>query len=89
MPLLEQAIADDGRPASGQMSRALERLAERERYLAFELEGLRYDIGEKYGVFTAQLALALTGVDQEHLLTRLFEVFAERERTKANAEPDR
>lgn len=82
MPLLEQALADDPRPQSGQMSRALAMLARRERYLALEMHGARYDIGERYGVFSAQLALALHGVDRERVLTDLLEVFAERERDR-------
>ena len=45
------------------------RLAERERYLACELQGRRYDIGVQYGLLTAQLALALDGKDRDEVLT--------------------
>ena len=44
---------------------ALARLAENERYLAAELAGRRYDFGVKYGLLTAQLALALSGRDRD------------------------
>ena len=50
---------------------ALARTAESERYLAAELAGRRYDIGVKYGLLTAQLALALSGQDRDEVLTDL------------------
>ena len=60
------------------LSPALEKLAQRERYLAMELEGTRYNIGVKYGMLTAQLALALSGSDREEILARLVELLATR-----------
>ena len=59
------------------LSEALDRAAERERYLACELQGRRYDIGVQYGLFTAQLALALSGKDRDDVLTHLVEVLAQ------------
>jgi UTP--glucose-1-phosphate uridylyltransferase len=61
------------------LSAALVELAQREKYLALELAGSRYDVGVKYGLLTAQLALALTGDDREEVLTRLLELLAQRE----------
>jgi UTP--glucose-1-phosphate uridylyltransferase len=61
-----------------QMSPALAALARRERYLALEAEGLRYDIGVKYGLLTAQLALALGGKEREEVLALLLELLASR-----------
>lgn len=61
------------------LSTALARLASRERYVAAELSGRRYDIGVKYGLLTAQLALALDGRDREEVLTGLVELLARRE----------
>ena len=49
-----------GGPAENRLA-ALAALAQRERYLAAEVEGRRYDFGVKYGLLTAQLALALEG----------------------------
>ncbi len=57
---------------------ALAKLARRERYLASELQGRRYDIGVKYGLLTAQLALALDGKDRDEVLTGLLELVARR-----------
>lgn len=61
------------------LSAALVELAQREKYLALELAGSRYDVGVKYGLLTAQLALALSGDDREEVLTRLLELLAQRE----------
>ena len=55
---------------------ALAQLAEHERYLAAELDGRRYDFGVKYGLLTAQLALALDGKDRDEVLRGLVELLA-------------
>jgi UTP--glucose-1-phosphate uridylyltransferase len=55
---------------------ALARLADAERYLACELDGRRYDFGVKYGLLTAQLALALSGQDRDEVLSGLVEQLA-------------
>jgi UTP--glucose-1-phosphate uridylyltransferase len=60
------------------LSTALAKLAKRERYLACELQGRRYDIGVKYGLLTAQLALALDGRDRDEVLSGLVELLARR-----------
>jgi UTP--glucose-1-phosphate uridylyltransferase len=59
------------------LSDALSKVAERERYLACELLGRRYDIGAQYGLFTAQLALALSGKDRDEILAHLVEMLAQ------------
>jgi UTP--glucose-1-phosphate uridylyltransferase len=58
------------------LSDVLNSLAGRERYLALELQGRRYDIGVKYGLLTAQLALALEGRDRDDVLSNLVEMLA-------------
>jgi len=73
--LAEDAAQDDVRV---QLTPALARLARRERYLACELQGHRYDIGVKYGLLTAQLALALAGNDRDEVLSGLVELLARR-----------
>jgi len=59
-----------------QLSPALAELATRERYLALEVAGSRYNIGVKYGLLTAQFALALHGADRDEVLTQLVELLA-------------
>lgn len=60
------------------LSPALETLAKRERHLALELNGRRYNMGVKYGTLFSQLALALAGADREEILARLVELLAGR-----------
>lgn len=74
MDLLAEDIARGG--GSVHLTTALARLARRERYLASELHGRRYDIGVRYGLLTAQLALALAGRDRDEVLTGLIELLA-------------
>jgi len=58
------------------VSAALSELAGREQYLAFEEKGHRYDVGAKYGLFQAQLALALRGKDRDTVLAQMVELLA-------------
>jgi UTP--glucose-1-phosphate uridylyltransferase len=60
------------------LSPVLAELARRERYLALEVDGQRYNIGVKYGLLTAQLALALDGVDREKVLAQIVDLLAQR-----------
>jgi UTP--glucose-1-phosphate uridylyltransferase len=58
------------------LSAALAELSRREKYLALEIEGVRYNIGVKYGILAAQLALAMAGKDREDVLAQLVELLA-------------
>ena len=80
-PAAMQLLDDEVARAGGRgvhLSTALSKLAGRERYLACELQGHRYDIGVKYGLLTAQLALALDGEDRDEVLSGLVELLARR-----------
>lgn len=61
------------------VSSALHILAQREQVLALEKRDWRYDLGVKYGLMTAQLALALSGQDRDYVLTQLLALLAARE----------
>jgi UTP--glucose-1-phosphate uridylyltransferase len=61
------------------LSSALAELAQREQYLAMIQKGRRFDVGVKYGLFNAQLALALSGKDRDDVLTELINVLAARD----------
>lgn len=79
MELLGEALREaDGR--SVPLTPSLAKLASRERYLAHELHGTRYDIGLTYGLLSAQLALALSGHDRDEVLSMLVELLAARAR---------
>jgi len=60
-----------------QLTPALEELARRERYLALELAGTRYDIGRKFGLLQTQIALATAGKDRAEVLATIIELLAE------------
>jgi UTP--glucose-1-phosphate uridylyltransferase len=80
MDLLTELNEASAGASKVQLSAALARLVGRERYLAAELQGRRYDIGVRYGLLTAQLALALEGKDRDEVLTNLVELLALREK---------
>ena len=83
MELLDEQLRTDPEAAAprraAQLSAALQALASREKYLAFEQRARRYDVGVKYGLLNAQLALALAGEDREEVLARLLDLLAQRE----------
>jgi UTP--glucose-1-phosphate uridylyltransferase len=56
---------------------SLQKLAEREKYLALEVKGNRYDISKKFGWLQAQVALGLAGQANHETLTTLVEMLAE------------
>jgi UTP--glucose-1-phosphate uridylyltransferase len=80
MEILGETVSRAGRAGGIALSPALSALAERERYLACELLGRRYDIGAKYGLLVAQLAIALAGHDRDEVLTDLVELLAQQAR---------
>ncbi len=75
--MLEQEVARDDRDRGAEFAHALSRLAGQERVLALELPGQRYNLGEKYGILTAQLAMALGGDERDEVMARLIEVLGE------------
>lgn len=78
LTLLKSSLdaASDGQKID--LSGSLNRLAQTERYLAFKVDGSRYDISYKYGLLLTQLALSLTGDDRDLILTELANLLATR-----------
>ena len=83
-PALMSLLGDGPATDPVQLSPALDALARRERYLALEVQGRRYNIGVKYGLLMAQLALALDGADRENILAQLVDLLAQRGRNEAS-----
>ncbi len=81
MDILERQLAATGGPIA--LSPALAELARREQYLALEESSRRYDVGARYGLLVAQLALALSGRDRDEVLAQLLELLATREMSRA------
>jgi UTP--glucose-1-phosphate uridylyltransferase len=86
MEILAQQIArvqrntDQLQPGGITLAETLGELARREQYLALEQHATRYDVGVKYGLLTAQLALAFNGREREEVLSKLVELLAQREK---------
>ena len=78
MEVLGDGLQKAGEAFGMQLSSALVKLAERERYLACEISGRRFNIGVKFGLLYAQLALALDGHDREEVLAQLVDLLAQR-----------
>lgn len=76
MTLLEKGLSDLPVGETLSLSKSLSELSQMERYLALEVDGLRYNIGMRYGLLHAQLALALSGKDRDEILTELVELLA-------------
>jgi UTP--glucose-1-phosphate uridylyltransferase len=77
--ILEELIENRSGDMVVTLAEGLSELAQREQYLALEMHDRRYDIGVRYGLMTAQLALALSGQDRDVVLTHLLELLAGRE----------
>jgi UTP--glucose-1-phosphate uridylyltransferase len=59
------------------LSDSLNELAQKEQYLALEKNDLRFDIGARYGLLKAQLALSISGTDRDQVMTELLDFFAD------------
>lgn len=79
MDILGQLLSEREDNKRVSLSDALTVLAHREQYLALETEDWRYDVGVKYGLMNAQLALALSGKERDQVLSNLLELLASRE----------
>ena len=75
MELLKQEVENEENK-NVQLSPSLAALAKRERYIASEIDGSRFNIGVKYGLLMSQLALALSGKDRDDILTELLDLVA-------------
>ena len=78
MEILREASGKSSKGGAIHLTAALLKLVSTEKYLAYEVDGRRYDIGVKYGLLTAQLALALEGRDRDEVLAGLVELLAMR-----------
>lgn len=76
MDILGELEGNAGKGDKIHLSPALARLAGKEKYLALQVKGRRYDLGGKYGLLFAQLALALDGRERDEVLTHLVELLA-------------
>lgn len=86
MPLLDRLVNDfqsakQNELPSGKMptlSDAAALLPSRGRYLAYEVAGSRYNLGVKYGLLKAQLAIGIAGIDREQILAEMVDLLSQR-----------
>jgi UTP--glucose-1-phosphate uridylyltransferase len=76
MDILGELMSQSAGKGGVHLTTALQQMRSKERYLALEMQGNRYDIGVKYGLLIAQLALALDGSDRDEVLSNLVELLA-------------
>jgi UTP--glucose-1-phosphate uridylyltransferase len=80
MEILDSLLKNNENKKGITLSTALAVLAKKEKYLAYEMNDYRYNVGEKYGLLNAQLALALSGEDREEVITMIMETLLFREK---------
>lgn len=78
MEMLKRQVMQQNESRPVQLSDALAQLPGQQRYLAAEVAGVRYNLGLKYGLMQAQLALAVQGPDRDDVLAQMLEVLAQR-----------
>ena len=79
MHVLTPRVMETLSDGKSSLSAALAALARNEQYLVLEDNGRRYDLGRRYGVLVAQLALALNGPDRAQVLSQMMELLVDRE----------
>jgi UTP--glucose-1-phosphate uridylyltransferase len=82
LSILEDLLKEPG--AKPTLSDALQQLTQHETYLASVINGRRYDLENRYGMLTAQMALALDGRHREDVLSQLVELLAESRNKKTD-----
>jgi UTP--glucose-1-phosphate uridylyltransferase len=78
-PVIMSILEKNLRNANGNkigLSESLNELARKEQYLALEKNDMRFDIGSRYGLLKAQIALAMSGTDREQVMSELLDFFA-------------
>ncbi len=78
MTILGKNLKNAGGEKIG-LSEALNELAQKEQYMALEKNDWRFDMGTRYGLLKAQLALALSGNDRDQVMSELLEFFVARD----------
>ena len=73
MEMLREQVSAESR---SQLTPVLSGFARREQYSALIIDGSRNDLGQKYGLFQAQLALALSGPERDLVLGDLLDLVA-------------
>lgn len=71
-------VCENANGSKPTLSDALDLLRTRQKYMAFQVAGTRYNLGIPYGLLIAQLAIGLSGRDRDEILTELVDLLAGR-----------
>jgi len=77
MDLIEQLLGKQNKTRPT-LSDAAAMLPTRSKYLAYRLHGTRYNLGIRYGLLKAQLAIGLSGADRDQILVEMIDLLANR-----------
>ncbi len=78
MEILDEKFTDN--PQSNiNLSKVLNQLTKSDLYLGLLKEDLRFDMGDKYGLLKAQIALALSGKERDQVLTEILDLLLVKE----------
>lgn len=84
MELIGQLL-DSKTVAQPTLSDAVAMLVNRGKYLAYRLDGTRHNLGIRYGLLKAQLAIGLSGKDRDEILVEMIDLLANRTVSGATA----
>lgn len=76
MELLDAGVSALSRGDTLGLTPTLATIAGSEKFLATQIDGTRFNLGERYGLLRAQVALALAGPHRDEVLTSLVEILA-------------
>jgi UTP--glucose-1-phosphate uridylyltransferase len=76
MELLDAGVSALSRGDTLGLTPTLATIAGSEKFLATQINGTRFNLGERYGLLRAQVALALAGPHRDEVLTSLVEILA-------------
>jgi len=76
MRLLDAKVTALGDRETLGLSPTLAEIASGEKFLAAQIDGTRFNLGERYGLLRAQIALALAGPHRDEILTSMIELLA-------------
>ena len=73
---LQKQLKDLGSDEKLGLTETLNHLANSSEYLALRIEGQRFNLGERYGLLRAQLALSLAGPHRDEVMSTIIELLA-------------
>ncbi|MBT8037118.1 MAG: UTP--glucose-1-phosphate uridylyltransferase [Verrucomicrobiae bacterium] len=76
MDLLDEKVSALAAGDTLGLTETLAEVAASERYLAFQIDGTRFNLGRRYGLLRAEIGMALAGPHRDEILTSLINLLA-------------